>query len=178
MEKASAALKKSIPAWALRQANPSDLDAVRKAREDGSLNISLPDQNALRAWAKEQRWPTPWFGFEDAFINKMLEDQTSFERAINSSGVSMSLPCEKFTLSATKLARLDDLYSERSPSQRPVGWNVLVAELREIRRAIEAGVVIEIEEGPTLHSWQSFYTWAHGRYHMLEDGADEWIGAD
>lgn len=171
-------MKKSIPAWALRQANPSDLDAVRKARTDESLSISLPDQNELRNWAKEQRWPTPWFGFEDAFISKMLEDQTSFERATNSSGVSISLPREKFTLSAAQIAELDDLYSERSPSQRPVGWNVLVAKLREIRRAVEAGVVVEIEDGPTLRSWQSFYAWAHGRYHMLEDGADEWIGAD
>ena len=27
-----------------------------------------------------------------------------------------------------------------------------------------------------LTTWQSFYDWAHGRYHMLEDGYDSWIG--
>lgn len=29
-----------------------------------------------------------------------------------------------------------------------------------------------------MRSWQQFYTWAHGRYHMLEDGYDTWIGDD
>jgi hypothetical protein len=45
----------------------------------------------------------------------------------------------------------------------------LVEELREIRRA---------GEGKTLRSFQSFYDWAHGRYHALEDGYDSWIGDD
>lgn len=47
----------------------------------------------------------------------------------------------------------------------------------EICRVVEAGVVVEID-GTTLNSWGSFYTWAHGRYHMLEDGYDSWIGDD
>ena len=50
---------------------------------------------------------------------------------------------------------------------------------REIRRAVEAGVVVKVEGTQTvLKTWQSFYDWAHGRYHMLEDGYDSWIGDD
>ena len=51
------------------------------------------------------------------------------------------------------------------------------SRMREIRRAVEAGVVVEID-GRKLKSWASFYDWAHGRYHMLEDGYDSWIGDD
>jgi len=78
---------------------------------------------------------------------------------------------------------LDALYEEREDmgglGPRPTGWGWLVEELREIRRAVEAGVVVKVEETQTvLTTWQSFYDWAHGRYHMLEDGYDGWIGDD
>jgi hypothetical protein len=62
---------------------------------------------------------------------------------------------------------------------RPTRWGWLVEELREIRRAVEAGVVVKVEGTQTvLKTWQGFYDWAHGRYHMLEDGYDSWIGDD
>ena len=77
-----------------------------------------------------------------------------------------------------RLRQLDALYEERSPRGQPVRWRILVEELREIRRAVEAGVVIQVEGGPAMRSWQGFYEWAHGRYHMLEDGSDNWIGDD
>ena len=54
---------------------------------------------------------------------------------------------------------------------------MLVEELREIRRAVEAGVAVKVE-GKTLRSWGAFYDWAHGRYRALEDGYDSWIGDD
>ncbi|MBP9146481.1 MAG: hypothetical protein KBF21_15285 [Thermoanaerobaculia bacterium] len=76
------------------------------------------------------------------------------------------------------LRTLDAMYAERSASGRPTSWRALVAELRRIRRAIEAGAVVEIEGEGTLRTWQEFYSWAHGRYHMLEDGCDPWIGDD
>jgi hypothetical protein len=55
-------------------------------------------------------------------------------------------------------------------------WAMLPAAPAD-RRAVEAGVVVTIA-GETLKSWSGFYTWAHGRYHTLEDGADSWIGDD
>ena len=81
-------------------------------------------------------------------------------------------------ISAEKLRELDELYAERSAVGQPVGWGSLVEELREIRRAIEAGAVVTVEGAQTFRSWQGFYDWAHGRYHALEDGYDKWIGAD
>ena len=85
---------------------------------------------------------------------------------------------QEITISAERLKEFDDLYAERSESGRPVGWGSLVAELREIRRAVEAGVVVNVEGAGPMRSWQAFYDWAHGRYHALEDGYDEWIGND
>ena len=76
------------------------------------------------------------------------------------------------------LRTLDAMYAERSASGRPTSWRALVEELRKIRRAIEAGAVVEVEGEGTLRTWQEFYSWAHGRYHMLEDGCDLWIGDD
>jgi hypothetical protein len=52
-----------------------------------------------------------------------------------------------------------------------------VESLREVRRAVEAGVVVHVD-GKQLTSFDSFYSWAHGRYHALEDGYDSWIGDD
>ena len=83
-----------------------------------------------------------------------------------------------YTIPVEKLRQLDALYEERSTSGRPVSWGTLVEELREIRRAVEAGVVVTIQGGQTIRTWQGFYQWAHGRYHMLEDGYDKWIGDD
>lgn len=81
-------------------------------------------------------------------------------------------------VSTEELRELDALYAARSPSGQPTSWRVLVEELRKIRRAIEGGAVVQVEGVATLGTWQEFYTWAHGRYHMLEDGCDSWIGDD
>jgi hypothetical protein len=81
-------------------------------------------------------------------------------------------------ISAEDLEALDAMYAARSPSGRPTSWRALVEELRRIRRAVEAGAVVKVEGDGTLATWQEFYAWAHGRYHMLEDGCDPWIGDD
>jgi hypothetical protein len=142
------------------------------------MQIKWPNRKALSDWTKLQGWPTPWFGFEAAFLAKMFESQMNFEQAINESGIEIHIPQQAYTLSVERLKELDALYAERSPSGRPVRWGILVEELREIRRAVEAGVVVQVEGGPNLQTWQGFYDWAHGRYHMLEDGYDKWIGDD
>jgi hypothetical protein len=94
------------------------------------------------------------------------------------SGIEIRIPQQEYTLSAERLEEFDSLYVQRSPSAQPVSWGILVEELRELRRAVEAGVVVQVEEGPRIQTWQGFYAWAHGRYHMLEDGYDRWIGDD
>jgi len=87
------------------------------------------------------------------------------------------------TLTAAMLAALDALYEDHEAItpflNRHRQWDILVEELRAIRRLVEAGVAVKIEGTPTvLTTWQEFYTWAHGRYYLLEEGADHWIGDD
>ena len=82
-----------------------------------------------------------------------------------------------------ELKGLDALYEATEDlgilGRRRTGLALLVEELRMIRRSIESGVTVKIEgTETTLTTWTEFYDWAHGRYHMLEDGADKWIGDD
>lgn len=162
----------TLPAWALRPATPDDLEVVREKHRQGLLRVTLPDEDALKAWAKRQGWPAPWFGFEGAFITQMLKTETNFALALADSGVVIQVVKQRHTMSSQELGDLDELY-EGSAS-----WGTLVEALRGVRRAVEAGVVVQVEGGPALQTWQEFYAWAHGRYHMLEDGADKWIGDD
>ncbi len=171
-------MKPTAPNWAMTAAGPQDLVRAQEAQHKGVLQIQWPDLKALRTWARQQGWPAPRFGFQDAFILKMLASPETFALAIERSGVALSIPVGAVTISSEKIGKLDALYEERSPQGRPTGWGTLVEELREIRRAVEAGVAVTIDDGPTLTSWQEFYAWAHGRYHMLEDGYDAWIGDD
>lgn len=144
-----------LPSWALKTAEPGDrLDAVR-AHGRGLLKTNR----------------------NTAFVTKMLESDESFAIALTESGVEVRFPRKDYTLPASDLKALDELYDERSADGYPTRWRWLVEELREIRRAVEAGVAVTVE-GKTLRSFQSFYDWAHGRYHMLEDGYDSWIGDD
>lgn len=87
------------------------------------------------------------------------------------------------TLTIEMLKELDALYEETEDmgilGRRRTRFGPLVEELRGIRRLVEAGVNVRIEGTQTvLNTWESFYDWAHGRYHMLEDGSDHWIGDD
>lgn len=171
-------MKTEIPAWAVKTAAPEDQGLAREAWRLGRLQVEWPDLGTLRSWARQRGWPTPWFGFKEAFLTQMLENQESFEQALRESGIGIRIPRQDYTIPAEKVGGLDALYDERSASGRPMGWGTLVEELREIRRAVEAGVVVKVEGGPELRTWQGFYEWAHGRYHMLEDGYDHWIGDD
>lgn len=79
---------------------------------------------------------------------------------------------ETYIVTLAQLAELDSLYDNRA-------WNSLVEQLRSIRRKVEAGTIVSIEgTQATLKTWQDFYTWAHGRFYLLEEGSDRWIGND
>jgi hypothetical protein len=171
-------MNKKIPAWALRAATVEDQGFAKEAHRHDRMQIKWPNDRALRIWAKQQGWSTPFFGFEEVFITKMLETKENFELAITESGIEIHLPRREYRITDEKIRELDALYEKRSSSGRPTNWGDLVEELREIRRAVEAEIMITIEGEQTIRSWQSFYSWAHGRYHMLEDGYDKWIGDD
>jgi hypothetical protein len=172
----------NIPAWAQQSVSPDvhDFFDVRQMHHDGRTQIQLPDLKELKGWAKSCGWPTPWFGFEKAFVAKLFECKEAFSLALDESGVNILVPIAEYTLTVERLQELDVLYEERDDlGQRPTGWGTLVSELREVRRLVEAGVKVKIAGTQTvLTTWQSFYAWAHGRYHMLEDGSDSWIGDD
>ncbi len=172
------AMNTNMPAWARRAATFEDLGFAKDALRQGRMQIKWPNVKALRSWAKQQGWSTPFFGFEEAFIAKMLETKENFELAIEKSGIEIQVPRQNYTISSETIRQLDALYQERSSTGRPNRWDILVEELREIRRAVEAGVLVEIEGEQPIVNWQDFYSWAHGRYHMLEDGYDKWIGDD
>ncbi len=171
-------MTKPLSTWALQMATPDDHGAAAEAHRQGYLEITWPDHRALRAWATQQRWPTPLFGFERVFTAHMLASPANFALAVADSGVEVTLPRRSYALTGDRLRTLDALYAARSPDGRPTGWGALVEELRELRRAVEAGVAVTVEDAGLLRSWQEFYQWAHGRYHMLEDGSDRWIGDD
>lgn len=166
-----------LPVWAFETATPQDRERTAEARNRGTMQIVWPEKKALRDWAKQQGWPASRFGFDGKFLDTMLASDDNFALSLQQSGVEIRIPVRQYVLPDEELQEFDALYAERSEDGRPTGWGILVEELREIRRAVEAGVVVEIE-GQKLRSWNSFYTWAHGRYHMLEDGYDSWIGDD
>lgn len=57
--------------------------------------------------------------------------------------------------------------------------SVLTGSVESLMRWRSAGVKVKIEGTETvLTTWLGFYDWAHGRYHLLEDGYDSWIGDD
>jgi hypothetical protein len=170
-------MRPELPAWALQPATADDHALARDARQRGVLRITWPDEKALRAWSKQQGWRAPFFGFEDDFLGRMLLSPENFALALAGSGVALQLPRREYALPAEELAELDGMYAARGAGGRPNQWGALVAELRAIRRAVEAGVSVQVEGAP-LRTWQEFYSWAHGRYHMLEDGYDDWIGND
>jgi hypothetical protein len=159
------------PDWAYRPLGPADREAAAKAYREGTLRTNWHEVQGLRNWARHQRWPTPWLGFEARFHETMLADDTNFVLAVSESGLRLRAPKAEYRLTAAALGKFDAYY------ENPGDWKWLVESLREVRRAIEVGVVVRVEDR-RLDDFDSFYTWAHGRYHALEDGADEWIGMD
>jgi hypothetical protein len=170
-------MTRNLPAWARQTATPQDRARAEQARRNDTIGITWPAIRALRRWAKQQGWPTPWFGIEEAFVDKMMESEETFALAVEQSGVVILIPIPHFAVSQEQLRGFDQWYAARSPEGRPTEWGILVEALRDIRRAVEAGVEVEID-GKTIQDFGSFYTWAHERYHMLEDGYDRWIGDD
>ncbi len=179
------AMKHNLPAWAKQKVTPEEysFSEVDDLYRQGKTQIQLPDLKELKSWAKSHGWPRPWFGFEEAFIARLFESNETFTLAINESGINIFVPIKEHTLTVERLKELDALYEQREDmgvlGHRPTGWGTLVSELRVIRRLVEAGVKVKVEGTQTvLNTWQSFYNWAHGRYYMLEDGFDSWIGDD
>jgi len=170
-------MNNNLPKWALRPAGADDRKRVEKHYAAGTALIDWPENFVLRQWSKARGWPASRFFLRPKFIKKLLESDQSFAFGITGSGVRMWIPVERHSISEKELRDLDSLYESRNEHGHPDGLNALVEGLREVRRAVEAGVEVEVE-GRVLKDFNTFYTWAHSRYHMLEDAADKWIGDD
>ncbi len=90
---------------------------------------------------------------------------------------------KEYIITIEMLKKLDALYEETEDrgilGRQHTGSGIMVEELRKIRRLVESGVTVKIEGTTTiLTTWKEFYDWAHGRYHLLEEGSDRWIGDD
>jgi len=174
-------MKKSAPQWALKLATSQDRQRAQDAYRKGTWQITWPEKKSLRIWARRQGWPAPRFFFDRRFIETMLASDANFALAVNESGLRVFIPMEHYEISPKQLKALDALYEKREDmgalGSRPTRWGTLVEELREIRRAVEANVMIEVE-GRKLENFDDFISWAHGRYHALEDGYDSWYGDD
>jgi hypothetical protein len=115
-------LKKPVPIWAMQRAGPEDRAAVRDAHARGTLDARWPDPKALAGWARANRWPTPWLGFQEAFIAALVDSDANFVRGLMESGLDIQIPRRQCPLSAETLSQLDALYEERSGGGQPIGW--------------------------------------------------------
>lgn len=159
-----------LPAWAVVEAGPHDRQAALEARRRRALQMAWTSERPLRRWARQRGWPTPWFTLPEALLAKMLESDDHFELAL-AAGFQLLIPKRSHTIPEEELRTLDAAYEEHS-------WRWLVEALREIRRAVDAGVVVHVGDR-SLRSFGSFYEWADGRYHALEDDTGTaWIGDD
>ncbi|MCA9998724.1 MAG: hypothetical protein KDE56_23330, partial [Anaerolineales bacterium] len=93
-------MRHDIPAWAKQRVTLEDhgFPEVRELYRQGSTQIQLPDLKELKGWAKFHGWPTPWFGFKDAFVAKLFESDETFTLALNESGVAIHIPIKEHTL--------------------------------------------------------------------------------
>jgi hypothetical protein len=159
------------PDWAYHSVKADEREGALQAHQAGRMRTNWEEAKDLKGWAKKQGWPTPWLNFESKFYETMLASDANFGLAVTKSGLQISIPKKEHTITASDLAGYDAQYED------PQSWRWLVEDLREVRRAVEVGVVVRVED-KELNSFDSFYSWAHGRYHALEDGADEWVGMD
>ena len=160
-----------IPDWALRRAGPSDRLDVQKAVKRNRLVYNWYEVPNLKQWARSQGWPTPWLTFSSKFLETMLANDENYALVLSQTDLVFQIPKKEYSIDDSKVAEFDKLYQDREFSE-------LVDELRDIRRAVYAGVKVLVD-GRKLMGSSSFYNWAHGRYYLLEDDPNSgWIGDD
>jgi hypothetical protein len=175
LREAYLAIEKSLlPAWALRPIGVNDLAAAVAARDKDVLYSNYDRLHNPRQWAKSQGWPTGWLGrsyTEQDFAKTMLDRQDNYSLALAASGIELYVPVDRHAITQQELDEADASYESGN-------FRWLVDFLRTVRRAVELGVVVEVDDNQ-LDTFASFYTWAHGRYYALEDDTNTaWIGDD
>ncbi len=156
-----------IPSWALTKAGTEDRKAVKKAFEKKNAHFVFKDRKKLKPWMKSKKWRTSWLFPEQSFYRALFENDENFQTALSENVVEIFLPKSTYEIPDKEIQEIDQHYEQEE-------WDWAVESLREIRRAIDAGVVIQIGD-QEFTSAGSFYTWAHKRYHILEEASDKWI---
>jgi hypothetical protein len=159
-----------LPTWAVKHADSQDWEAAKKAYDAGTAKIEIRNLASLSQWMKGKGWRRPWFFLQESFIRQLFANPENFRLALREYMAEIRIPKSNAVIPHQELKEMDESYDARS-------WSYVVESLREIRRAIEAGVVIEVD-GKTLKTWNDWYSWAHSRYYMLEESSDKWIGDD
>lgn len=166
-----------LAAVLMRPASGADRERAAAAHRAGTLVVDWPPRKALRAWARDHDWPAPRIHFDGAFFRKLFESDETFALGLADSGLGLRLPVERHRVSLEDLLDFDAAYESLGGNGRPDRWGELVARLRGLRRAIEAGIEVEVGNH-VFHHVGSFLIWAHARYGALEEGYDSWIGDD
>lgn len=156
-----------IPNWALRKAGPEDKALAEQAFKDARANLKLTDRTGMKTWMKSRGEKISWLRPSASFYKQLLASEESFREVLAIGVMEIWIPKYSYTVPEDFLATVDQLYAEKD-------WNTAVEYLREIRRAIDLGVKVQIED-KTFTSASTFYNWAHQRYHVLEEAADKWI---
>lgn len=159
-----------LPSWAVRQSTSIDWQAAKKAYEAGTAKIEIRNHATLRQWMKGKGWKTPWIFLQQSFIKQLFANDKNYRTVLQDRIINLLIPRKTVSLSEKQLKEIDESYEAKS-------WSYVVEALREIRRVVEAGVVVNTE-GKSLKSWNDWYSWAHARYGLLEEGSDKWIGDD
>ncbi|MBK8505834.1 MAG: hypothetical protein IPL46_28765 [Saprospiraceae bacterium] len=157
----------NLPTWALRKATLSDRENAMHAHKKMAAKIVFSNRAFLVNWMKKWGWRRSWFFPEESFYTRLFENDENYSLALSDQIVEVFIPKESYQITSKQLKEMDDDYASQS-------WSWVVGALREIRRAIEAGVIIEVDD-QKLKSVSGFYKWAHQRYHALEEAADKWV---
>ncbi len=157
----------NAPGWALTKAGSEDRKIVKEAFDKKRTNFVFKDKKSLKSWMKSKKWRTSWLFPEQSFYQAIFENDDNFQTALSENIVEIFLPKSAYKVPDKEIEKIDQYYEQEE-------WDWAVECLREIRRAIDAGVVIKIGD-QQFTTAGSFYTWAHKRYHILEEASDKWI---
>lgn len=156
-----------LPNWALEKAGPHDRVRAKEARQKDTGRFTLPNRVSLKEWMKARGWKRSWISPEGSFYKQCFQDDTLFQLVLKEKMVDIWIPKQSHRISEADLAAINRDYEAQD-------WSATAAQLRDIRRALGAGVIIEID-GQSFKSSGSFYTWVHQRYHALEGISNEWM---
>lgn len=159
-----------ISHWFLKKAGVDDYEKARKVLSDLDGKIEFRDRKNLYTWMKKSGWKPNWFFVEQSFRKRIVEEEKRFRQAIAEKKATIMIPVDSYRCDNKYLEDLDQDYENGD-------YDGMVSSLSDLRRAIDAGVLVLID-GNSFDDSSKFYNWVHKRWHLLEECADKWILSD